>query len=198
MARPRGDHDERRRLIVRAACLLIARHGVDGATVRAVAEQLGVATKAVTHYFRSKDELLAMALGHIVDQQLRLSERAAGRFDSIDSLKRMLTSALPLNEPVRNGWRIWVAFAGRAVGDRSMQRIHHDRYEQLRGMVLRWLRQLAGNGVIAADRATAANADGLLALVDGIGIREAINPGSIPAARQRAMMAAAIGRLTAT
>jgi hypothetical protein len=34
-------------------------------------------------------------------------------------------------------------------------------------------------------------------LVDGIGIREAVNPGSLPAARQRAMITQAVGGLAA-
>lgn len=44
--------------VVRAALPLLARHGVDGLTVRAVADELGVSGPAVYHYFTGRDALL--------------------------------------------------------------------------------------------------------------------------------------------
>jgi AcrR family transcriptional regulator len=190
MARPRGDHDSRRRQVVQATCRLIARQGVGGATVRAVARELGVATKAVTRYFRSKDEMLLLALDHVIAEQVRLSTRAG-------SLVEMLSAALPTTERLRNGWRIWVAFLGEAVGNPALQQQHRRRYTRLRHQMLGELRRHALAGAIPKAAATPVVVEQLLALVDGIGLREAVNPRSIPPRRQREMIAEGVERLLA-
>ena len=82
MPRPRGDHAQRRRLVVQAACRLIARHGVQGATIRAIARDLGIATKAITRYFRSKDEMLVVALDYVIAEQMKASASTRTRMPS--------------------------------------------------------------------------------------------------------------------
>ena len=191
MARPRGDYAARRRQVVLATCRLIAKSGVEAATVRAVAHELGVATKAVTRYFRSKEELLLLVLDYIIDEQITFSTRHKGPSDDVRALIRMLATALPTTAPVRTGWRIWVAFLGQAVGNPALQRHHRQRYDRLRSVVLEWLTHFAAGGAIPQAAASRASADHLLALLDGIGVREAVNPRSIPAARQREMLARA-------
>jgi AcrR family transcriptional regulator len=195
MARPRGDHVTRRRLVVQATCRLIARHGVEGATVRAVAHELGVATKAVTRYFHSKEELLLLALDHVIAQQVLISSRHRGPSRTVDSLVKSLATALPTTPRVRNGWRIWIAFLGEAVGNPALQRQHRERYTRLRRLLLGWLRDYAKGGAIPRGSASLLVADQLLALVDGIGMRDAVNPRSIPAARQREMLSKGVVRI---
>jgi AcrR family transcriptional regulator len=196
MARPRGDHAKRRREVVAAAWRVIVRDGLEEATIRAVAAELGMATKAVTRYFTSKDELLLLAFDELVERQIRLSWRTAGEIDSLAAFERLIGSALPIKDEVRRGWRIWIAFLGRAVGNPALATEHRRRYDRLLRGLLDALRELARRGLIAKRRATTAEADRLLVLLDGIGVREAVNPGSIPAARQRALVAHAIRDLT--
>src|SRR6185295_15731767 len=107
MARPKGDHAKRRQDVVSAAWRVIVRDGLEQATIRAVAAELGMATKAVTRYFEAKEELLVLALDELVERQIRFSWQSAGVFDSLASLERLLRSALPINDEVRVGWRIW-------------------------------------------------------------------------------------------
>ena len=195
MARPRGDHAKRRQEVVSAAWRVIVRDGLEEATIRAVAAELGMTTKAVTRYFKSKEELLLLALDQVLERQSRLSSESAGRFDSLASLERLLLSALPIKDEVRRGWRIWVAFLGRAVGNPDLAAEHRRRYDRLLRELLDALRELSRLGVLPKDRATRIEADRLLVLLDGIGVREAVNPGSIPASRQRALVADAVKRL---
>jgi len=192
MARPRGDHAKRRQDVVAAAWRVIVRDGLEEATVRAVARELGMATKAVTRYFQSKEELLVLALDQIVERQIRLSLRRAGPLDSLAALERLLTSGLPIRDEVRRGWRIWVAFLGRAVGNPALELEHRRRYDRLRLLLLDVLKELTRRGIVTRERATTTEADRLLALIDGIGVREAVNPGSIPVTRQRRLVSRAV------
>src|SRR4051794_38603485 len=52
----------RRRQITRAAIECVAEGGIDGATVRRVAERAGVSTGMVSYYYATKKELIAAAI----------------------------------------------------------------------------------------------------------------------------------------
>jgi AcrR family transcriptional regulator len=52
-----SDGDERRRLIIQAARREFARSGYVGTTNREIAEQAGITTGAIYHYFRSKEDV---------------------------------------------------------------------------------------------------------------------------------------------
>lgn len=56
------DHAQRRTDLARAACAVIARSGVDGATMRAVAAEAGCTTGMVRHYYADRQELVVAAL----------------------------------------------------------------------------------------------------------------------------------------
>ena len=56
------DHQARRRELADAACAVIGRHGLAGATLAQVAGESGWSIGAIRYYFPSKDELLAAAL----------------------------------------------------------------------------------------------------------------------------------------
>lgn len=58
MARPREHNDDTRAALLRAAGERLTRHGVDGVTVRGVAADAGVTTRAVYALFGSRHELL--------------------------------------------------------------------------------------------------------------------------------------------
>ena len=195
MARPRGDHAKRRSQVVAAAWRVIVRDGLDQTTIRAVARELGMATKAVTRYFKSKDELLVVALDGIVERQIRASVRAAGDQADLAAVERMLACSLPVTDEIRSGWRIWVAFLGRAVGNSRLELEHRRRYRTLKAMLVAALRRLPSLGPLATGRAIGAEADRLLALIDGIGVREAVNPRSLSPALQRRLIYDAVQAL---
>ena len=57
------DQTERRTQVAAAARAVIARDGLEGASVRRVAAEAGSSTTVVTHYFADKDALLLAAVG---------------------------------------------------------------------------------------------------------------------------------------
>ncbi|MDP4650136.1 MAG: TetR family transcriptional regulator, partial [Haliea sp.] len=56
------DHQQRRAMIASSAARCIAEHGLQGATVRAIALSSGVSKGIVEHYFTDKDAVIAAAL----------------------------------------------------------------------------------------------------------------------------------------
>lgn len=66
---------DRRALILEATLRVIARHGADGATHRAVAEQAGVPLASTTYHFTSKDALVHEALELAIDRSIAAVRR---------------------------------------------------------------------------------------------------------------------------
>ena len=56
------DKVAQRQGIALAACKAVARNGIDATTMVHIAEEAGVTTGMITHYFRSKNDIIHAAL----------------------------------------------------------------------------------------------------------------------------------------
>ena len=73
------DHDQRRRDIADATWLVIEEAGVQGVTMRRVAEKMNGSTTLVTHYFKDRDSLISFANERTFDRwRAELDEVAIG------------------------------------------------------------------------------------------------------------------------
>ena len=62
------DHDERRRRIAQVTVAVISQEGLEAATIRRIAAELGGPTKIITHYFADKQEMLVWAYRSLSEQ----------------------------------------------------------------------------------------------------------------------------------
>jgi TetR/AcrR family transcriptional regulator, transcriptional repressor of bet genes len=109
------DHDERRRRIAEATVDVIAREGLEAATIRRIAAELGGPTKIVTHYFADKQELLVWAYRSLAEQSERYLSEVIAR-DPIDIVTALMAmTAVDENQALL--WRVYVAFWDRAARD---------------------------------------------------------------------------------
>jgi len=109
------DHQARRRELADAACRVIGRHGLAGATLAQVAEESGWSIGSMRYYFPSKDELLAAALwrvGERIDERIR--RRTAGGM-SLADLRTAALELLPLDTRRREESRVLLAFLAQAA-----------------------------------------------------------------------------------
>jgi len=70
-ARQERRWESRRDLIVRAAVDVFAEMGLEGATLEAVGERVGLTKASLYYYVKSKEELLGHVVGHVVRAQER-------------------------------------------------------------------------------------------------------------------------------
>ena len=110
-----SDHDQRRRAIAHVAIDLIAREGLEAATVRRIAAEVGFSTTIVTHYFAGKQELLLWAY-RAVDEWARERFDEAMASDPVD-LVAYLMSMCAVKEVDRVNWRPLVGIWDRALRD---------------------------------------------------------------------------------
>jgi TetR/AcrR family transcriptional repressor of bet genes len=120
---PTADHAERRRRIAKVTVDVIAREGLEAATIRRIAEELNGPTKLVTYYFADKDELLLWAYQSLGEQHERKVAEVVAH-DPNDILG-ILFAMSPIDEMTTKSWRVYLAFwdwAARAALVADLQR----------------------------------------------------------------------------
>jgi AcrR family transcriptional regulator len=176
------DVERRRAELTEAAARVIARAGIEAATVREVAAEAGCTTGALTHYFADKRELLLTTF------QESLTRRRAQRPDRAEitpgaKLRASLEGALPLDDERRRHWMVTIACCSQAVADPELAAAQQDAYREFRAHV--------ADLVADIDPASAAEgfAERLIAISDGIAMQALFDPESWPPHRQLATLA---------
>lgn len=125
---PLLDHDERRRRIAGVAVDIISREGIQAATIRRIAAEVGFSTTVVTHYFAEKQELLRWTYRVLTEEGQARLEKALSA-DQTDLLAALIAMSAVDDANIRL-WRVFVAFCDEAARDPAFaaeQRLHTDR-----------------------------------------------------------------------
>ena len=116
------DVEQRCNQIAQAACRAIVQKGVDKTTMVDIARQAGVTTGMITHYYKSKKDILAAALRlifHRTEQRLELERRNGG-----NSLYGVLKETLPLDAERFAESAVWVSFWGAVSNDLELAQVN--------------------------------------------------------------------------
>lgn len=157
------DRAEQRREIGAALLRVVARDGMEEVSVRAVAAEAGRSAGAVQKYFRTKDEMLGLALELAV-------ERTEERFAAVDPtgslhdvVRRYVMATLPLDDERRSEAQVWVAFTAKAMVHDEYAEVLRQIDREVREVLVALLANLPGDAGVLAD--------GVIALADGLASR---------------------------
>ncbi len=183
------DTDQRRTELADAAARVIARAGIDGASLREVAAEAGWTTGALVPYFSTKAELLAFTLQASLDRRrARHAERSA--MEPADALRDLLVGPLPTTPDTTLHWIVTLAFAAQSSSDPELAAIQHEAYLHFRSAVID-LVVASGRG--AAGRAATTEAERLIAVVNGVALQALFAPDLWSTDRQIVAVDAALG-----
>ena len=103
----KGDGHLRRAEILRAAETIFVRDGYQGATIRKIADEVGVSSTALYMHFRDKDEILLeiaeTAVGQLLDSNTEISSRP---LDAVSRVRMMLTAYMRFGLDNPNAYRL--------------------------------------------------------------------------------------------
>lgn len=114
----------RREQICRAAAKVIAKEGFAGTTMRMVAEEAGVSTGMLNHYYANRMEMLEETLVFVSQRQQ--AREAAGLEDlkpGEERLRCVIRSVLPTDRESMQAWRVWIAAHGESVHLPELRRV---------------------------------------------------------------------------
>ena len=163
--------DVRRQDLVAATLDCIADFGIQGATVRQIADRAGVTPGLIRHYFVSKDLMFQAAYREVVYTMFESASKAADETID-DAFARLRTFVLAnFQEPIidQKMLSLWATFISQTGVDPALAAIHRegylfyrDRLEQLLGEAMR----AAGSNSDPTNRRSLAIA--INALIDGL------------------------------
>lgn len=182
------DHEQRRQELVEAAWRVIARVGIDGVTIREIANESGYSTGTLAHYFADKDDILRVALERADDNiRQRLDAMPTG-LAPVEALYRILAEALPLDEGRRFELTLDVNFWARALNRPSLRSLQHGDHDDWRARVLQAVQAVQAVHEPAAALDAGQLTDILVACVDGLGLHGLIYPEYMTAERITALL----------
>lgn len=170
------DHDERRLELVDATWRIIARQGMEGATMREIALEAGFANGALKPYFPTKDTLLEFAFGHVFNRTNRRIAEVTGGRSGLDALQAFCLEVLPLDEERVNEARIVIPFWQKAVTDSGKAEIHRQSMEEWVETIRRYLAEARKSGDVRAAVDDSLLARQLLNMLLGAQIEAALAP----------------------
>jgi AcrR family transcriptional regulator len=149
----RVDREARRRAIAEAIFAVIGDRGLAAVSLRDVAAQAGVSMGSVQHYFRSKEEMLQFALGHMRDRALTRLGDELGHLAEPSARQRVRAAArvmLPIGEQGRQEAIVSGAFYSVAVVDSARSELLREGYDRLLTVSRQILRTAEQEGELAA------------------------------------------------
>lgn len=176
MTRP--SKDQRRTQILGAMATCIAEDGIQGATMRRVAERANASTGMLTHYYNNKKELMVDTLIAAQEHSAERINEIAGASTGVRRLEAVMkvqlardTEALP--------WSFWLEYWAMATRDYDLREQHIEHLQQLKLDIQRSVEAGISEGTLRQDLDPTETADMILALITGLGVNIAVDaPGS--------------------
>ena len=189
------DHERQREKFANAAMSLIARHGMEGVTMRAVAAEAGLSYGSLFHYFDSKDDLLMHAVDRLMTMQTQRFDEYGNRHTGLDALEHLLCDDAIINESSRDSWMVWMTFLYKAA-------LHPSFAERNAQLIRSWLERITGllddakaAGEVRPDIDVSLEALAVWAYSAGVGQLGLLHPEQLPAKRQRQLISAYLDKL---
>ncbi|MEU8327454.1 TetR family transcriptional regulator C-terminal domain-containing protein [Micromonospora sp. NPDC048839] len=183
------DPEQRRRMVADAVYAVVARDGLQAATLRNVADEAGLAIGSVRHYFTDHEELMIFAvqeLGRRVGERVwahaerLLGDSGGSRADRRCRTEELLAEFLPLDDLRRDEMLLRHTFTTAARTRQSLL-IHAEALQQtLDELVQRTLQGAQEAGGLPTDLDVEVESVRLRALLDGLGLQAVMFPGRFP------------------
>lgn len=180
--------EARRRQLIEATARCLARHGMEGTTVRVVAAEAGVSPGLVRHHFAGMHDLIAETYrwtGKEVDRALRAALAAADP-TAEGQLRAFVDSSFSTPMLDTDLLGVWLTFWSLTRTDPEIHAIHGKVYAGYRKRLEELIRELAGSRRLQIDARVASLA--FTALLDGLWLEHCLDPSTFTA-REAALIA---------
>jgi AcrR family transcriptional regulator len=192
------DHDAERQRLAAAACRTVARVGLEGATLRSIAEEAGCSTGPLVHYFGDKSQIMVHALRHAARETGLRMLRAHGHEKGRAALEAIAEEGLPLDALRQDEWRVWLAFWGQTVSAPEIVAEQNQRYTAWRRLFQAVIERTQTDGDLDKSVDAERSSELLVAFIDGIGIQAMFEPTRFRRRRQLELLDTHLDRLFST
>jgi len=191
------DHDERREELLEAVWRVVARDGIERATIRVIAKETAWSSGVLAHYFADKDDIIESALRLMYERiAARWDEKLAG-LSGLRALHELVLDNLPLDDERELETKFLMNYWSREIrGGNHHQPPPTRRAPMLIDLLTTLTREAQEAGEIRRDEAAGDIAERLLGLIDGFSLHTLLDPERLTRERQVALVQQEFDRLT--
>lgn len=168
------DAESRRDDVAGAVWRVVARDGLDGASVRAVAAEAGLSAGSLRHWFTAQSDLHVFAMTLVVERIRSRAGALALSAEPLEAAASLLEQFLPLDPERALESEVWLAFTARSPVARELRRVREQAYDDLFDVCRGQVQGLLGNAISPAT--VESEAHRLNALIDGLLVHGVIRP----------------------
>jgi AcrR family transcriptional regulator len=168
----------RRRQILTATMRCVAEEGIEGATMRRIAQRANVSTGMLTYYYANKMELIAAAMNAARAHGEERRDRVAGPHPNPRRLEALFELALVDRDEETGPWAFWIEYWSQ--GTRRPELHPREFFASAHAWINACVVAGVEEGVFADDIDPRLMTIFLHALLIGLGIETTLNPAGVP------------------
>lgn len=175
------DHENQKEIIAGAAWRVIQKNGIEGATVRKIAQESGLSPSALRRYFNSQAQLLEFAMKLVVEhvEQRFLNMNIMVDRITLACAKEILLNLMPMDEERILEMEVWLSLSVKALNEPALKKISNDTYNLIFKAILNMLKQLSEVHLIKPNLNLELEAQRLHVLIDGLSLHRINCPDKI-------------------
>lgn len=192
------DHNERRTVVAEATWKVIEQVGIEAATLRMIATEMGVSTGTLGHYFSNKDQLVEFAFRHAVALVFaKIAAETVKLEPGIARLRYALQAMMPnhINSIPAAAASATLSYWGVAAARPALAAVHRTNYAEWRSWLATFLREAQDRGEIGSDLNVDEETSLLIAVADGVLVGSVLEPEHFAADASDALLDSVIERL---
>jgi len=163
-----GMGEIRRRQLIDATYVVLHREGMDNLTLKKIADEAGIVTSQITHYFGTKEALLNATMADMVIGLLReVRTRRVSATTALEELSAIVHGNLAASQTSEAAVSVWLYFWSRVPFDAEFKRLQIICDYQLRKYVLSSLKDVVPRSVALGTAET------IISLAYGMWLRHA-------------------------
>jgi AcrR family transcriptional regulator len=190
------DHELRREELLEAVWRVVARDGLEGATVRGMARETGWSVGVLSHYFKDKDDILRSALELALQRIEARWETQLADLGPLEALRALVLDNLPLDDERELETKFLMNYWSRAIREDVPQ--PRRRGPELIDRLTALIEQGVQEGEIATEVVPEDAAEILLGLIDGFSLHSLLDPERLSPERQVALVEGELDRLSSS
>ncbi|WP_164547933.1 TetR/AcrR family transcriptional regulator [Variovorax beijingensis] len=185
-SRPRPGQETTRRHVLETVYELISEHGIEGISMRQVADVAGLSTGTINYHFGNKESLLIAALESAYELP---SDWEQYRGSPATQLRRLVLGYVCRTSRDRF-WRFWINYLAASTRNEEMSAHQRTRYLRQERFWAHLIRDAILAGEFKASLDPRHEAEQLLPLAHGLLVRQLVNPQAEVRAEARALLGA--------
>ena len=191
------DHDERREELLEAVWRVLARDGLNGTTIRSIADETGWSAGVLAHYFTDKEDILISAL-HLSHERIGARwEEKLEDLQGLAALRELVMDNLPLDDERELETKLELILWDRSVAsEETRTALTHRGSPTLIERLEKLVAEAQAAGEISTDEPSGEVAERLLGLIDGLSLRHLLQPKRFTRKRLAALMESELSRMT--